>query len=360
LANWNLVGHELAVRELSAVVTSGRVPHAWIFTGQEGIGRTTLALSFARTLNCERPVAERPCNSCSSCLRIPNDRARLSHPDVTLADLAWQAEQFGGGAGREGSVRGEFSIEAVRWLRQDISLRPVQGSWKVQIVDQADRLSFVAPDAFLKTLEEPPPFAVIILISESLDAVPETIRSRCRHLALGHVPRLEISAALMERGVTPPTAERIAAAARGRVAWALELAEDGEEAALRELQERAVSLNQAIEQITTPLGRAEVVTGLSDSKARERRDARLREFIALWREALLIRAGLAGRVALPETGGALRPYAEGLTVQELQAGLRATLRCVADLEANMQARIALLAMVTEWPPLAVTTKAGRR
>ena len=76
--------------------------------------------------------------------------------------------------------RQRLSIETIRWLRQDIVTRPVVGRWKVQIVDDADLLSESAPDAFLKTLEEPPPFAVIILVASSVDAVSETVRSRCR------------------------------------------------------------------------------------------------------------------------------------------------------------------------------------
>ena len=116
--------------------------------------------------------------------------------------------------GDRSRARQKLSIDAVQHLRQDIVIRPMLGRWKVLIVDDADRFSTEAPEAFLKTLEEPPPFAVIILIAGSVDALPETILSRCRHIPLGNVPAATIHQALLDQGVEAASAERIARGAR--------------------------------------------------------------------------------------------------------------------------------------------------
>jgi DNA polymerase-3 subunit delta' len=339
---WGVAGHDGAVSDLAAQVASGQVAHAYLLTGPEGVGRTTLALALARALNCEAAPDERPCNECPNCRRLLN----RAHPDVTLVDLEWQRIMVGGPRGDRSRERQRLSIDAVRWLRQDIVTRPVLGRWKVQIVDDADLFSDVAPDAFLKTLEEPPPFAVIVLIAARPDRVPETIRSRCRALALGAVGRAAIVAALEERGTAPETSATIARLARGRMADALTFAADPD-ALLR----RREQVEEAFEQLVTPLGRV-TITGAWLKKHSGNRDqlaAALNLWIGLWRDALLHRAGLSDDTAFPEVQDRLAPYAARRDVPDLYRALWATRRCLNDLDANMQARIALQAMVMQWP-----------
>ena len=344
--NWGIVGHAEALRQLQFTAASGQPSHAYLITGPEGVGRTTLALAFARALNCLAAPEQRPCGVCDSCRRISADAEHRSHSDVTVADFEWQAAVIGGPRGDRSRQRQRFSIEAVRWLRQDIVTRPVMARWKIQIIDDADQFSEAAPDAFLKTLEEPPPYAVIILIAGSVDTVSETVRSRCRHVALGLVPRAEIEAALMERGETSERAATIARAGRGRVAWALRMAADPDR-----WRQRAEHINTAFEQLTTPLGRLQV-TGAVATNFSRRRDQTfelVELYTGLWRDALLYRAGVAEQTAYPEVGTELAAYAGQFELPTLRRALWASRRCLSDLDANIQARVALQAMVMQWP-----------
>ena len=342
---WNIIGHVEAVDRLRGAIDSGRVGHAYLIAGPDGVGKTTLALEFARALMCLRRDDGIACGECDSCRRISSDRERRSHPDLTVADVEWQSTLFGN---RAGGVRQRLSIEAVRWLRQDIVSRPVLSRWKVQIVDDADRLSAAAPDAFLKTLEEPPASAVIILVATSLEAIPETIRSRCQQIQLGLAPRSDIVAALLDRGVLEDRAEAIASIARGRIATAFDLAARPE--ALEDWQS---GVSEAFSYLSEPLGRLRLAGPIAanHTKDRDRTFAILDHCAGLWRDALLLHAGLADGLSYPSMRDTVQPFATQFTPQEINSALRATRRAADDLDRNFQARIAIMAMITSWPEL---------
>jgi len=342
IARWKVSGHDAAVTNLASAVAAGRVSHAYLITGPVGVGRTTLALALARALNCEAPLDQRPCNECDSCRRV----LRGVHPDIVLADMKWQEEMISRPRGDQSRARQRFSINAIKWLREDIVARPVLGRWKMQIIDDAGRFSNDAPEAFLKTLEEPPSYAVIVLIAESADSVSETIRSRCQHIALGAVPIADTLTALAERGVEEATAQRLARSAQGRIAWALRMADDP-----KAQEQRREQVEVAFEQVTTPLGRV-AITGTVAREHTRKRDLTfelLDIWMGLWRDALLLRSGLGDRVAYPEVADRLRPFAEQQSIHDLYRALWATQRAGSDLDSNVQARIALHAMVMQWP-----------
>jgi DNA polymerase-3 subunit delta' len=341
-ARWKVAGHDTAVAGLASAVASGRVSHAYLITGPEGVGRTTLALALARTLNCEATPEQRPCNECDACRRIQ----RGVHPDIVVADMEWQETIVGRSRGDQSRARQQFSIKAIQWLREDIVTRPMLGRWKMQIIDDAGRFSHDAPEAFLKTLEEPPSYAVIVLIAESADQVSETIRSRCQHIALGAVPIAAILTTLAERGVEEPTASRLARSALGRIAWALRMADDP-----RAQEKRREQVETAFEHVTTPLGRIAITGTIArdHTKKRDNTFDLLDIWTGLWRDALLLRSGLDDRLAFPEVADRLAPFAERQAIPDLYRALWATQRAGSDLDSNVQARIALHAMVMQWP-----------
>lgn len=342
LARWNIAGHDAAVEGLAAAVACDRVSHAYLITGPEGVGRTSLALALARALNCEAAPDQRPCNECDACRRT----LRRVHPDIVVADMEWQETVISRPRGDQSRARQRFSINAIKWLREDIVTRPMLGRWKMQIIDDSGRFSNDAPEAFLKTLEEPPTYAVIVLIAESADQVSETIRSRCRHIALGAVPTGTIRDTLESRGIDDTTAERLARSALGRVAWALRMADDPRAQAKRREQ-----VEIAFEQVTTPLGRI-AISGTIAREHTKRRDTTfelLDIWTGLWRDALLLRSGLAERVAFPEVADRLAAFAARQEIPGLYRALWATQRAGSDLDSNVQARIALHAMVMQWP-----------
>lgn len=340
---WGIVGHDEQVEVLAGAVAAGRVSHAYLITGPAGAGKTTVALALARAVNCTAPAIERPCGVCEDCRRI----SRGSHPDVTVVDLRWQdvAVPPKNRSDRTGA-RQALSIDAVRYLRQDIVTRPTLGRFKLQIVDDANLLTDQAVDAYLKTLEEPPSFAIIVLVAESADQVSETIRSRCRIIELGSVPRQRVVAALRERGLEPGVAERIARAAHGRVGWALAVAADPSSmTAYRTLMETAW------EHVATPLGRVALsgTVARDFTKRREQTFALLDAVTGVWRDAVLHRAGLPDETAFPDLSDRLAPWAARHELRDLHRALDASRQCLIDLSSNVQARIALHAMVMQWP-----------
>ncbi len=342
IAGWKISGHDAAVAGLASAVASGRVSHAYLITGPEGVGRTSLALALARALNCESEPVRRPCDECDACRRI----LRRVHPDIVVADMEWQETVVSRSRGDQSRARQRFSINAIKWLREDIVTRPMLGRWKMQIIDDAGRFSNDAPEAFLKTLEEPPSYAVIVLIAESADQVSETIRSRCQHIALGAVPIGAIQTLLKERGIDEPTASRLSRSALGRIAWALQMADDP-----RAQEKRREQVEVAFEQVTTPLGRI-AITGTVARDHTKKRDTTfelLDLWTGIWRDALLLRSGLGDRVAFPEVADRLATYADRQALPDLYRALWATQRAGSDLDSNVQARIALHAMVMQWP-----------
>ncbi|GAB4425266.1 MAG: DNA polymerase III subunit delta' [Chloroflexi bacterium OHK40] len=210
--SWQMIGHEWAVEQLRRSIGAGRDTHAYLFGGPAGVGKALLALRLAQALNCEQRPGD-PCLACRACRRIE----RGSHPDVRVAGMAAQAA---GLKPDEAARQKELKIATVREWQRDIALRPYEGRRRVLILLDAERLSEEAANAMLKTLEEPPPYATIVLVANSTDLLP-TIVSRCRVLRLRPLPRRQVAAALEARGVEPADAALLAAWSGGRIGWAL-------------------------------------------------------------------------------------------------------------------------------------------
>jgi DNA polymerase-3 subunit gamma/tau len=153
------VGQEHVVRTLRNAVTQRRVAHAYLFTGPRGTGKTSAARILAKALNCLNPSDGNPCNVCELCVAANEGRAM----DVIEIDAA-----------------SNTSVENVRDLRERVAYAAGEGQYKVYIVDEVHRLSGAAFDAFLKTLEEPPPHVVFVFASTEPQKVPATIMSRCQ------------------------------------------------------------------------------------------------------------------------------------------------------------------------------------
>ncbi|MFM8734761.1 MAG: DNA polymerase III subunit gamma/tau [Pirellulales bacterium] len=155
----DLVGQEHVARGLSGAIESGRIGHAYLFTGARGVGKTSAARIFAKALCCERGPAAEPCNACDSCRAI----AAGQDVDVVEIDAA--------------SNRG---IDEIRQLRQNVAVRPARGRYKIYIIDEVHMLTREAFNALLKTLEEPPPHVKFVLCTTEPEKLPITILSRCQ------------------------------------------------------------------------------------------------------------------------------------------------------------------------------------
>ena len=202
----------------------GDVAHAYELSGPRSIGKRTVAIRFAQTLLCtSEPLGAGGCGHCLACRKIDH----YTHPDVRLVTRLIDVE-------RE-TDRKFIAIEQIREMQQDLALRPLEGRWRVVIIDDAAELSEHAEVALLKTLEEPPPHAVLLLLTPTPSQLLETVRSRLVPLPLRLVPTTEIAEGLGRRFGAEARAFAPAAAGRPGVAFAL-AADDATSKARRALE----------------------------------------------------------------------------------------------------------------------------
>jgi DNA polymerase-3 subunit delta' len=270
---WNdIVGHGWAVDMLSSAVERDRLVHAYLISGLSQVGKTTLALTFAQALNCEAALpADRPCGRCRACLLIGASR----HPDVITIE---------GELGSRG--KRTMKIKQLREIQQILSLTATEGRYKVALINGFNDANANAANAFLKTLEEPPNYAVIILTAIDPDLLLPTIPSRCQQVALRPIPAAVIQKALEERwDVEPAKARLIAHIADGRMGWAIQAV--NEPALLEDRTERLALLHSAL--TMNRVGRFEIASRLS--KDPEELLVLLRTWLVWWRDLALFLFG---------------------------------------------------------------------
>jgi DNA polymerase-3 subunit delta' len=238
--NWNLIGHEWAVDMLKKHVANGATRHAYLFAGPPGLGRRTLALRFAQALNCQTPVEPGiPCGgTCRDCRQI----AAMQHADLSVIEPTIKDPD--NSKGLIPAPNGEIRIQQIRELQKTINLKPYQSRYRVLIFLRFHQASVEASNALLKTLEEAPSYAVLILTADNPEQLLPTIVSRCEVLRLRSVGIAEVQRALEGRGVESSRAKQIAHISGGRFGYALQLIENG--ALLDKREERLNDLQSLI------------------------------------------------------------------------------------------------------------------
>ncbi|HLA18184.1 MAG TPA: DNA polymerase III subunit delta' [Dehalococcoidia bacterium] len=354
---WDVVGQDRAVAALERALAAGRPAHAYLFVGPERVGKHALALRLAQALNCEgavgagaptyggdeRAVSARgepvePCGECKPCRRI----AGGIHADVQTVTVE-EAEE-------EDERRKGIHVSQIREIGRVTALKPFEGRSRVVIIDPADEMNAAAQNAFLKTLEEPPPQVVFVLVTADDSRLLPTIRSRCRRLELRLPSVADVEAALLERGVEGERAKLLARLSRGRVGWALEVAADP---ALLERRQESVSQARALASMTVAerLGLAE---RLAPEFKREP-EALLVELAAWrdwWRDVLLVQAGAEDGVANVDGLGALREDAAHHGREGVAVFVRAVDQARRYLGENAQPRLVLETLLLDAPAAA--------
>ncbi len=394
---WDIVGQERAVAVLRrAAADPSRLSHAYLFAGPEHVGRATVARRFAQALNCEanagssfpptrpeklidlgdtpRPPALRlrsgqapgrhpsalpqapvpggalmdepppsPCGGCRSCRLIAEDK----HPDVEWVTVGGVCEES---EHRDHAADGsrEIRICQLRRIERIVSRTTVDARYRVVIIDPAEAMTVEAANAFLKTLEEPAPNTVLILIAGREELLRETVRSRCRRIAFGGVPRAQIEEALRQRwGADPEQASRLARLAQGRLGWAVSALQD---------ERLLIDRERTLDEIESVLAggfneRFGYASGLGARFSRDPEAVRgnLERWLDWWRDVLVTAAGRERLVVENERLDTLRAHAAQYEV----AGAVQALAAISDgrrhLEEHASPTLAMEVMLLEVP-----------
>ena len=222
----DVVGHKDIIQYMKNAVEQNKLSHAYILNGQRGSGKKLLARLFAMTLQCETGESE-PCGDCRSCIQTTSG----NQPDIITIKHEKPAS---------------ISVDDIReQLNGDIMIKPYSSKYKIYIIPEADLMTVQAQNALLKTLEEPPEYAVIFLLTENADSLLSTIRSRCVMLKLRNIKDKLVKKYLMEQMQVPDyQAELCAAFAQGNIGRAVMLAKSEH---FNEIKEEAIQLLKYID-----------------------------------------------------------------------------------------------------------------
>ena len=327
-----IIGHRPVIDLLRETVRRARVPQSLLFAGPDGVGKRTTALALAQAVNCPNRRDGDACGTCSTCDRI----ARGVHSDVTFIDTA-----------------GEASIK-IRTLRERLlevlGYRPFEAERRVYIIDEADALTDEAQDALLKTLEEPPPAAILILVTAYPDTLRPTIQSRCRRLRFGPLAESDVTRVLVERcRIERSAAPALAAASGGSVAQALagkagDLGEDR-----RAAVELLLSAGRGGGGVLARLKAATVlVDHETDRRDREALGMRFSLVGSLLRDLGVLASGASSPLANADLESELQALASSYDLRRVTAGFGALSEAQHALDRNASPKI-----VADWVALAI-------
>jgi DNA polymerase-3 subunit delta' len=332
---WDLIGHEWAADLLSRHVASGQVRHAYLLTGPDGVGKRALALRFVQALFCAQPPEPGGrCGECTPCRQVATQR----FPDLHEVARAENETLLG--------------IDAIRGLRRQLALSSFGGGWRAALLTGFQDTTIEAQNALLKTLEEPAPKVVLILLALQPDLLLPTIVSRCEALTLRPVPAGVIAAALQARGETAERARLLAALSGGRPGVALRLAADREALTMRA---------KLVDDLRMLLGASRVtqfafVEGLAGRRRELDLEAKRREavsvlqaWLSLWRDAMLVASGAEVALANPDWAEEARRLADGLGLERARRAVEAMDRTIDAVRKNANLQLALETLFLDLP-----------
>ncbi|MGB1288352.1 MAG: ATP-binding protein, partial [Aggregatilineales bacterium] len=305
-SDWQIEGHDSAIDFLQKSLLHGRNRHAYLFVGAANIGKNALAHSFAAALNCEQEdIESRPCWECASCKRLLSG----NHPDMMYVE--------------HDDRTGKIKVDMVRDLMQLLALKPYSSRYRIAILDDFDEAYPQAQDALLKTLEEPAPHAVLLLLAKSTEKVLSTITSRCQLIRLRPAPVNTVADLLEKNGASAGDATLLARLSSGRTGWAMH-ALDSEEV----MQKRGKALdtlhaalmgNRAIR-----FGIAEDLDKLAKKESKPALHYILEIWQTYWRDLLLLTTRSGADICNQDRADELDNLALQLTPDDTLTALNAT------------------------------------
>ena len=330
--NWNMLGHEWAVDMLHQQVAHGEARHAYLFCGPPGLGRRTLALRLAQALNCTKTIAPGiPCGVCRDCKQIEEMR----HPDMNVIQAVDED-----GASKE---NGTLKVDQVRAVQHSLSLRPYQAKYRVALFLRFQEANDNAANALLKTLEEAPAHAILLLTADTPEQLLPTIISRCEVLRLRALPISAIESDLLDRGVDEERARLLAHISGGRPGYARRLVDD-----MTLLEKREERLNDL--QTLLPAPRVEKFS-YAEKLAKDKEVMRqtIVIWLSYWRDVMLRVAGAESPLINVDRNMEIEFLAGRLDLSTAR-------RVVSDLESalekmdkNVNSRLLAEVLLLDWP-----------
>jgi DNA polymerase-3 subunit delta' len=336
MAMWQVIGQSKAVELLRRSLESERLSHAYLFVGQPHVGKTTLAINLAQALNCEQEA--RPCGQCRSCLHI----AAGNHPDVQLIG------RLPGTEPGEAGIKKEISIAQIKEIQRSAGLQPYEGRHRVFIIDGAEYLNEDSANCLLKTLEEPPPKVLFILLTVNDGRLLPTIVSRCQRVELFPLPASVIEQALIEQWqVAPEKARVLSRLCRGSIGWAVSASRD--ESLVQERSQRLDELlglnNASLDQRFAFAARL----AAQFSKSRDSVEEALELWLGWWRDVLLTREECTQFIINIDRETVLRSHAECYSLAGIRGFMEAIREAVVQLGQNANPRLVLEVLMLSIP-----------
>jgi DNA polymerase-3 subunit delta' len=329
---WHVWGQDHAVSEL---VTSfpDAIRHAYVISGPAMAGKSTLATAFVQALMCPQSLQSGvPCRNCLTCRLVE----RGLHQDMSRFDLEWQHDQTSSDKRTQA-----LNIETVRAITRSVFLRPVESRWRAVIVDDVETMQETAQEAFLKTLEEPPPYTVLLLLTDDLGSLLPTILSRAVSIRVAPTSFAEVAAALVERGVDESIAEATALVSEGIVGWAIRTIDDPAERERRSKDYAGTASwlsGDAHQRMIHAMSLADGFSGDKDGVFR-----RLTLAMIGWRTILRHNVGLE-----PDSAS-IPGLAYAASIADTSRAIDSIRQCMFDLESNVRPRLAMQSMLQAWP-----------
>jgi len=327
--HWDILGHLWAVNLLQQHIIRGEVRHAYLMCGPTGVGRRSLALGFAQSLNCTQPIAPgEPCGECRLCRQI----GRMQQADLAIVQTV------------EGATA--IKVDQIRELQRSLSLTPYEARYRVAMLLNFEQATPSSQNALLKTLEEPAPKVILLLTSDSPENLLPTVVSRCEVLRLRPMQVEELAAALHEKHKIEYTqANLLAHLSGGRPGMALRLHNE-----TQALEKRA----QWLTDLTTALfaGRIErfkVAEYISQDKEKMRQV--LQNWLLYWRDLMLLSGGSSAPLTNLDRLEEIKSLAAQVTFSTAHRQVSLLEQALMGLDANLNTRLLAEVVMLDMPRL---------
>ncbi len=330
---WQTIGQQRALSLLEHGIKNNGLAHAYLIIGPPHIGKMTLAIDFAQAINCQ--YSQPPCKECQTCKKIAGGK----HADVRVIE----GTEDGSAEAKTGS---QISIDEIKALQHSANLPPYEGKYKIFIINGAENLSHEAANCLLKTLEEPPPHVIFVLLTSNESLVLPTIISRCQRLELKPLASEEISRMLTTSyKLDGQKARLLAGLAQGCPGWAINAVSDN-----TVLAQRAQFVEEMFFLLETTWGeRLTYAAKLGSNKASA--EQALRNWLSCWRDIMLIKNSCKEAVVNSDYLETLQDLSQRLNIAEVRTFIQSIERSLAYIATNANLRLIMEVTLLNMPRL---------